>query len=128
MSLLSRFFGQDTAGWIEVDQLAAAIRSTSAAAPASDGASAAAPILIDVRNPDEFSGPLGHITGARNIPLPMFAAAAGELVGLDRPLVLICHTDRRSSAAASHLRQLGVTDIAVLRGGMMAWRSAGQID
>ena len=28
-----------------------------------------APIVVDVRGPDEFDGPLGHIEGARNIPL-----------------------------------------------------------
>lgn len=114
MSLLSRFFGKDTDGYIEPGQLAAALSGT------------APPLLIDVRNPDEFAGPLGHIAGARNIPLPAFAGQAQDLVGQDRPIVVVCHSDRRSSVAASHLRQLGVTDVVVLRGGMQAWRSAGQ--
>jgi rhodanese-related sulfurtransferase len=80
------------------------------------------PLIIDVRNPDEFTGPLGHIEGARNIPLPGFAARTAELVQETRPLVMVCHTDRRSSAAAAHLVQAGKADVSVLRGGMVAWR------
>jgi rhodanese-related sulfurtransferase len=44
-------------------------------------------------------------------------------LGEGRPLVLVCHTDRRSAAGAEHLRRAGGTDIAVLRGGMVSWRS-----
>ena len=76
-----------------------------------------------VRGPGEFTGPLGHIETARNIPLDQIPAETAELLGGLRPVVLVCHTDRRSAAAAEHLRRSGGTDIAVLRGGMVAWRS-----
>jgi rhodanese-related sulfurtransferase len=111
MALLSKLFGRD--GWIEVDELAAELQG------------AEPPVVIDVRNPDEFTGPLGHIDGAANHPLPVFASAVPNLLNETRPLVLVCHTDRRSSAAAAHLRQAGAKDVTVLRGGMVAWRSRG---
>jgi rhodanese-related sulfurtransferase len=81
------------------------------------------PLVIDVRGPGEFIGPLGHIDGAQNNPLDEIATRTTELLATQRPLVLVCHTDRRSSAAAQHLKRAGGTDIAVLRGGMVAWRA-----
>ena len=80
-------------------------------------------LIIDVRGPGEFTGPLGHIDGARNIPLDNFAGEIEALLAHEGPIVLVCHTDRRSSAAAAHLRSAGATDVTVLRGGMVAWRS-----
>src|SRR5512138_64677 len=35
--------------------------------------------IVDVREPDEFNGPLGHVPGARLIPLGTLTACAGEL-------------------------------------------------
>jgi rhodanese-related sulfurtransferase len=37
--------------------------------------------------------------------------------------VLVCLTDKRSSQAAAELAAAGARDVAVLRGGMRAWRS-----
>jgi rhodanese-related sulfurtransferase len=83
-----------------------------------------APVIVDVRGADEFDGPLGHIDGARNIPLPELASHASELTAEGRPLVMVCLTDKRSSQAAAELVAAGLRDIAVLRGGMKAWRAA----
>lgn len=83
-----------------------------------------APLIIDVRGPDEFAGPLGHIEGARNIPLPELPPHFGELVHAGGPVLFVCLTDRRSSQAAAQLAAAGVRDVAVLRGGMRAWRDA----
>jgi rhodanese-related sulfurtransferase len=88
-------------------------------------ASDAAPLILDVRGPDEFNGPLGHIEGAVNIPLPELAAHLGEIASGGRPIVCVCLTDKRSSTAAAQLAASGVSDVAVLRGGMKAWREAG---
>jgi rhodanese-related sulfurtransferase len=82
-----------------------------------------APVIVDVRGPDEFEGPLGHIEGARNIPLPELPAHIEELAAEGRPVVMVCMTDKRSSQAATELLAAGVRDIAVLRGGMKAWRA-----
>ncbi|HZK92450.1 MAG TPA: rhodanese-like domain-containing protein [Stellaceae bacterium] len=85
----------------------------------------AAPLIVDVRGVDEFDGTLGHIEGARNIPLPELAAHAAEIAGAGQPVVCVCLTDKRSGAAAVQLAAAGIADVAVLRGGMTAWRDAG---
>ncbi len=116
MNLLSRLLRRPAnapPGWIEAEVLAAKL------------ATGPSPLVIDVRGPDEFAGPLGHIAGARNVPLPEVSSHLPELTGGDRLLVLVCKTDRRSSAAAEQLRAAGVADVAVLRGGMERWRALG---
>lgn len=80
------------------------------------------PLILDVRGRDEFDGPLGHIDGARNIPLPELAVHEAEIAGAGRPVVCVCLTDKRSAAAAAQLAGCGVADVSVLRGGMKAWR------
>jgi len=84
------------------------------------------PLLIDVRGADEFTGPLGHISGARNIPLGELPARLDELEPAKRrPLTLVCRTDKRSVTAAYLLKQAGFTDVCVLRGGMEYWNREG---
>src|SRR3954447_2196499 len=83
-----------------------------------------APIVVDVRGPNEFDGPLGHIDGARNIPLAELPAHRQELAAEGRALVRVCLTDKRSSQAAAELVAAGLRHVAVLRGGMKAWRAA----
>jgi rhodanese-related sulfurtransferase len=82
----------------------------------------AAPLILDVRGADEFDGPLGHIDGAVLIPLPELGARQREVTGAGRPIVCVCLTDKRSSAAAAQLAAAGVDRVSVLRGGMKAWR------
>ncbi len=96
--------------WVEVDELRRRLAGTET------------PLVVDVRGADEFVGPLGHIDGARNIPLPELGAYQAELRAIARPVVCVCLTDKRSAAAAAQLAEIGVPDVAVLRGGMKAWR------
>ena len=84
----------------------------------------AALLIIDVRGPDEFTGPLGHIAGATNLPLNELPDRTPDLVRDDRPMVLVYNTDRRSSIAARRLLEAGVSEVSVLRGGMEQWRGA----
>ena len=114
MSLLAKMLGRsatERVAWVETDELSALLSSPSP------------PLVIDVRGPGEFTGPLGHIEDAQNIPLDQIPAHTPDLLGKRQPLVLVCHTDRRSAAAADHLRRAGGAEIVVLRGGMVAWRS-----
>ncbi len=82
--------------------------------------------LIDVRGPDEFTGPLGHIVGSVNIPLDALEGKIQALrdSGLEAP-VMICLTDKRSAAAAEMLTKQGFTNVTVLRGGMKNWNELG---
>ncbi|HEV2188781.1 MAG TPA: rhodanese-like domain-containing protein, partial [Stellaceae bacterium] len=80
--------------------------------------------ILDVREPDEFTGPLGHIEGAVLIPLGELAERAGELAK-DRPIVAVCRAGSRSAQATMILQQAGFTDVANLNGGMLRWRAEG---
>jgi len=54
--------------------------------------------VVDVRGPDEFIGPLGHIATARNISVGEFESRLAELGGFERKsIVLVCRTDKRSA-------------------------------
>ena len=113
MNTLFRWFSRSSPppDWIEPGDLAARL-------PGDAGL-----LVLDVRGPDEFDGPLGHITGAINVPLNELPAHLTELVDQGRPVVVVCKTDRRSSMAAQQLRKAGVPNVSVLRGGMEQWRA-----
>jgi uncharacterized membrane protein YdjX (TVP38/TMEM64 family)/rhodanese-related sulfurtransferase len=82
--------------------------------------------VVDVRGPDEFMGPLGHIREARNLPVDELHDRVAELEHLDQsPVILVCRTDKRSARAATILRGAGFAHVAVLRGGMEQWNRAG---
>jgi rhodanese-related sulfurtransferase len=86
-----------------------------------------APIVIDVREPDEFAGPLGHIPDARNMPVGKLPDRLPELGSLkDKEIVLVCRTDRRSGASSAVLRNAGFRNVQVLRGGMERWNQEGR--
>jgi glyoxylase-like metal-dependent hydrolase (beta-lactamase superfamily II)/rhodanese-related sulfurtransferase len=78
--------------------------------------------VVDVRETDEFNGPLGHIEGARLVPLGALAARASEL---DReiPIVTVCRSGARSAQATVLLKQAGFDKVANLSGGMLRWRA-----
>lgn len=80
------------------------------------------PFLLDVRNPDEWNGPLGHIAGAHLLPLPQLADRMEDLAHLrQHPIVTICKGGGRSSLAAKLLMTAGFKDVRSLAGGMNAW-------
>ena len=84
------------------------------------------PLLIDVRTPQEYNGPTGHIKNAKLIPL-------GELLNntdvikkyKNDEIISICHSGSRSMMAAQILARAGFTDIRNLTGGMMVWHRKG---
>lgn len=80
--------------------------------------------IVDVRQPDEFTGSLGRIAGATLIPLGELPARAGELAR-DRPVVCVCRSGARSAQASVLLRKAGFSDVANLAGGMLRWRAEG---
>jgi sulfur dioxygenase len=76
--------------------------------------------LVDVRAPDEFVGPLGHIRGATLIPLEELHERIDEVDG-SRPVVAICRSGSRSAQAVVLLQKAGLRDVANLAGGMLRW-------
>src|SRR5579862_1958901 len=82
-------------------------------------------LLVDVRQPEEYYAPPGHLPGAINVPLDEVQGRADELAASGKLIVLVCKTDRRSVRAAEALLAAGLRDIAVLRGGTDSWHAQG---
>jgi glyoxylase-like metal-dependent hydrolase (beta-lactamase superfamily II)/rhodanese-related sulfurtransferase len=78
--------------------------------------------IVDVREPSEFSDSLGHIRGARLLPLSELASRIGEIAA-DRPVVTVCRSGARSAQATVLLQKAGVKQLANLAGGMLRWRA-----
>ncbi len=83
-------------------------------------------VVLDVRPAADFTGELGHIAGAINIPLEELPKRFAELApDEEHTIVLVCRTDRRSSKAAQLLSQQGFADVHVARMGMTGWNELG---
>jgi sulfur dioxygenase len=88
-------------------------------------ASSNPPTLIDVREDAEYRGDLGHIAGARLIPLKQLPERIDELANeKGRDVVAICRVGVRSSTAAAILTGLGFEHVSNLKGGMIEWNDA----
>lgn len=95
----------------------------------------AAPVLLDVRNPDEWE--IASIDGAIRIALPQVQMAAQQIayfgrpreetflaqVPTDQPVVVHCHHGTRSEYAIMILREVGydAANLINLEGGIDAW-------
>ena len=83
-------------------------------------------LILDVRNPSEWDDDLGHIEGARLIPLPELDDRMAELEAWKgKPIVAVCRVGVRSATAANMLAHAGYTLVFNLSGGMEEWRRAG---
>jgi rhodanese-related sulfurtransferase len=83
-----------------------------------EDASRGSPMLVDVREPWEFE--LARIEGSLLVPLGELPRRVDELPR-DRPLVMVCHTGRRSQNAAMFLAQSGFRDVQNLKSGVEGW-------
>lgn len=102
---------RDLAGTTSVEN------GTSAAELASVLGTPTAPLLLDVREADEFAA--WAIPGARNVPLSQLES---QLASVPRttPVVVVCASGARSSRATALLQAAGV-QATNLAGGMEAW-------
>ncbi|HWI36623.1 MAG TPA: MBL fold metallo-hydrolase [Burkholderiales bacterium] len=78
--------------------------------------------VVDVREPDEFNGPLGHVPSARLVPLGTLGQRMGEL-DKQTPIVAVCRSGARSAQATVILGKAGFDKVANLSGGMLRWRA-----
>jgi uncharacterized membrane protein YdjX (TVP38/TMEM64 family) len=83
-------------------------------------------LILDVRTAEDFIGEQGHIDAAINIAVEELQDRLDELSEyLERPIAIVCRTDKRSAKAAMLLTQAGFHDVHVVRGGMTKWIEAG---
>jgi rhodanese-related sulfurtransferase len=117
IAFLNRLFRRprvSTPAWIEPAELQRRLASSGSV------------VLVDVRQPDEFTSPPGHLPGAINVPLAELPSRTRDLVARRQSVVLVCKTDRRSARAAAALLDAGLRDVAVLRGGTDGWHQQGR--
>jgi phage shock protein E len=87
------------------------------------------PLLLDVRNPEEFAPE--HLPFAVNFPLDKIDApsAAIKISNLNTPIVVYCKSGKRSAKAVALLRLLGYSHVSDF-GGIGNWEygTVGEMD
>jgi uncharacterized membrane protein YdjX (TVP38/TMEM64 family)/rhodanese-related sulfurtransferase len=82
--------------------------------------------LLDVRSADEFNGEQGHIDGALNIPVEQLGERMDVLSDFqEKPVLIVCRTDKRSAKAARLLTRAGFSDVHIVKQGMTGWSRKG---
>lgn len=80
-------------------------------------------VLLDCRRQEEWDA--ARIEGAVLIPMDQTEQRAEELEddagSRERPVVVYCHTGRRSLRVASALRAMGFADVKSMAGGIELW-------
>jgi rhodanese-related sulfurtransferase len=81
-------------------------------------------LIVDVRTPEELTGPLGYIPGSVWVPR---AEALARLAALapETPVVLVSRGGERAGELAKALEDRGHRFVAALMGGVVAWRQVG---
>lgn len=110
------------AGAAAVPQVTAAALSARLA----PGASAPAPIVLDVRRAEEFAA--GRVPGARNVPHEAILADPAKALGAsaDAEIVVYCQSGRRANMALEALQKAGYTRLSHLEGDYAGWQSQGR--
>lgn len=80
--------------------------------------------VIDVREPHEFSGELGHIPNARNLPMGQFPQIAGAL-DRGKAFLVVCRSGGRSRKVCQQLVDLGFENVTNLSDGMLGYCKHG---
>lgn len=81
--------------------------------------------LIDVRRPEEFCDPLGHIPGARLVTLGPDLMRFLNEANKANEIIFVCRSGGRSGQATALSRDAGFTKTANLVGGMLRWNELG---
>ena len=80
--------------------------------------------LIDIREPNEHA--TGVAKGAKLLPMSQMNTRMGEIPSAtDKPVLLMCHTQNRSSKTLAALRQQGFKNVHFVEGGMSEWNRRG---
>ncbi len=77
-------------------------------------------VLVDIRELEELA--LAAVPGALHIPMGDLGTRVHEIdLGEDQTLALLCHTGRRSLAAAMALQRMGIDQARSVAGGIEWW-------
>ena len=82
--------------------------------------------VLDVRTAKDYDGELGHVPGSLNIPFDELPRRISEIEAhRERPLAVICRTNRVSAKAVEYLRGAGFKQALLVEDGMLGWRKHG---
>ena len=81
-----------------------------------------APLLLDVRTPEEFAQ--GHLPGAVLIPHDQLAARLDE-IDRDRWVLVYCRSGKRASTAQDILEEAGI-EVRQVEGSWLRWQEEGR--
>ena len=77
-------------------------------------------LIVDLRSSEAFNS--GHITASINIPVNDVSRRSNEIINSTKSVVLVCETGSSSTNAGETLKQEGLKDIFILRGGINEWK------
>jgi len=77
-------------------------------------------VMIDVRQPEEYQGDLGHIPGSKLIALDTLPENMAQ-IPKDKTVVFVCRSGGRSARAAAWAMEHGYQNVYNLKGGMILW-------
>lgn len=78
-----------------------------------------APVLLDVRKPEEFA--VSHLPGAKRVEPSAKPTEVLSLIPTNRPVVVYCSVGYRSSELATRLLEAGFTNVSNLEGSIFQW-------
>jgi rhodanese-related sulfurtransferase len=81
-----------------------------------------APVVVDVRTPEEFAE--AHIEGAVNITASELFAHLDQIPDKAASIVVVCKSGHRAGMSMTALRLAGYTNVRNLGGGMNGWTGA----
>lgn len=85
------------------------------------------PVLLDVRDAEDFAKPGSGIPGSLNFPMDQLVDRVAELEKFrERELVTICNAGRMAGEAAEILLGHGFSRAKVLLGGLSSWKATGK--
>jgi rhodanese-related sulfurtransferase len=79
--------------------------------------------ILDVRSRHDFN--ISHIMGAMSLPLSELVDQSVPQLEFVRDLYVYGSTDEETSEAVALLKQMGYQNVALLTGGLTAWKVAG---
>ncbi len=80
--------------------------------------------IVDVRDEEEMIGPVGHIPGVTWVPRAQIERVA-QVLPADAMVVVVCRAGQESVEAVRALEARGMTYVAAMTGGMVAWKKMG---
>jgi len=82
-------------------------------------------MLLDIRTDGEAGVVALSSPAALHIPLErLFAKASLDRLPSDRPIMIVCHSGSRATMAAVSLKMIGIKNVQVIRGGIVALANA----